>query len=240
MKFRLVLGLVVMAVALTAPSTVQAQFFFDDFDSYSNGSGLIGQGGWEGWNNDPTWDTFVTNQEAYTSPHSIFAAPPMDVVQIFSGVDSGVWYAKAFVYIPSNMNGDLFFILLNTYAHNGTQNWSTQIVFCAQNCGDNGIPNSVLNLGTPGVPAGDIATLVTDQWAEIVVEIDLDDGPFGTYNVYYDGDLMNTGGPIQWQSDGIVEIQAIDLFADSNDVAYMDNIWLDQNIPVELMGFEIE
>ena len=36
MRVRFVLGLVVMVGALALPATVQAQFFFDNFDSYAN------------------------------------------------------------------------------------------------------------------------------------------------------------------------------------------------------------
>jgi hypothetical protein len=241
MKFRLVLGVMVVAVVLAIPSTGQAQFFADDFDSYANGSGIIGQGGWEGWDGTPAGgatDSTVSNVQSFSSPNSLFTAggsPSMDVVQQFSGVNSGTWYAKTQVYIPSAMSGDLFFIVLNTYNHGGPYNWSVQMVFCATNCGAQGLPGFVVNLGGTDFPGGETLPLVLDDWAELVVEVDLS---ANSYNAYYDGTQFVFGAG--WQSTGVNEIQCFDLFGESNDDGYFDNIWLDQNIPVDLMNFDIE
>ena len=236
MKLRLFLGVMVIAVAIATPSTVQAQFFSDGFDTYAAGSGIIGQGNWEGWDNDPQWDATVSDLESYSPPNSLFAAVPMDIVQVFSGVDSGVWYAKFRVFIPSTMTGDLYFIILDTYAHGSPdKHWAVQMVMCVTGCGDNGLPGFIHNYGGSDFPGGETAPLVIDDWAEIVVEVDLD---ASIYNAWYDGTQFVIDAI--WQSTGLNEIQAFDLFSESNLEGYYDDVWLDQTIPVELMSFDIE
>ena len=66
----------VSAVALGTliwnPATAYADGdWFDDFDSYALGSGMHGQGGWEGWFGDPGADAFVTDAQALSGPHSL-------------------------------------------------------------------------------------------------------------------------------------------------------------------------
>jgi hypothetical protein len=36
----------------------------DNFDSYELGSSMHGQGGWKGWDNDPTWTAYVVPEPA--------------------------------------------------------------------------------------------------------------------------------------------------------------------------------
>ena len=61
-----------VGVLTCLPATVVADgSWFENFDSYALGSGLHGQGGWKGWDNDATWDAFVSDTFALSDPHSV-------------------------------------------------------------------------------------------------------------------------------------------------------------------------
>jgi len=235
MKVRwFVLG-VVAAVACALPATVQAQFFFENFDSYAAGSGIQGQGGWDTWASNPAANALVVNNQSYSSPNSLAVSGGCDVVQQFSGVNSGLWYAKAWTYVPSNQTGDMFFILLNTYTHAGTNNnWSVQVALCNSACG-NGTAGMVANLGGSDVAGTELTPLLTDQWVELVVEINLS---ANLYNVYYNGVMFVSAAT--WTVSGLQEIQCMDLYSDLSSESYMDDAWLHTDWPVTLQSFDVE
>ena len=238
MKVRwFVLG-VVAAVAFALPA--QAQTFFDDFDSYAAGSGIIGQGGWQGWAGGTSSNAFVSSTQSYSSPNSLGVSGGADVVQTWGGITNGLWYAKAWTYVPSTQTGEMFFILMNTYdgvcASGGPCNWSVQVAMCRTGCTTSGAnPGSVTNLGGSDVPGGGSASLLTDQWVELIAEINLD---ANTYTVYYGGVPFDTQQ--YYGATGQQAIQCMDLFSNGSNESYMDNAWLDTNIPVELQSFDIE
>ena len=79
---------------------------------------------------------------------------------------------------------------------------------------------------------GNSLILITDRWAEIRVEINLDADWF---QLYYDGDLLVerewTAG---WDGayDGYLTIDAVDLFASSSSEIYYDDMSLIGDIPI--------
>ena len=228
----LAVGLLVAAL----PATVEAQFFSDNFDSYATSSTIAGQGGWETWDLNPAGDTIVTGAQSFSSPNSLLVAGPADIVHQFTGVNSGVWYAKAQTYVPATQTGEIYFILLNTYAPGGgSNNWSVQVALCRSGCTTAGVvAGQVVNLGGSDVAGTGSAPLITDQWVELVVEVDFN---LANYTVYYDGVQVDQQA---WTVTGLNEIQAMDLFSNGSNESYMDNIWLDTQIPVELMSFTID
>jgi len=238
MKVRwFVLG-VVAAVVVALPATVQA--WDENFDSYAVGSGIIGQGGWWGWANNPLADAFVTDAYSHSPSNSLAVVGPADVVYAWAGVVNGLWYAKAWTYVPSTASGEMFFILLNTYdgvcAAGGPCSWSVQVAMCRTGCTTSGVnPGSVTNLGGSDWPGGGSTSLLTDQWVEVIAEINLD---ANTYTVYYNGTPFDTQQ--YYGASGQQAIEAIDLFSNGSTESYMDNIWLNTNIPVELQSFDIE
>jgi len=242
MKVRwFVLG-VVAAVAFALPATVQA--WEDDFDSYAAGSGIIGQGGWQGWAGNPGANAFVTSAFSHSSPNSLAVSGSADVVQTWGGIVNGLWYAKAWTYVPSSASGEMYFILLNTYDGvcdpQTNCNWSLQVVLCVSNCTQYGQPGLVVNYGGTDVPGGGTTALITNQWVELIAEINLD---ANTYTVYYNGVPFDTQAyyvPPSGGGTGQQAIQCMDLFSNLSTESYMDNIWLDTNIPVELQSFDIE
>jgi hypothetical protein len=106
---------------------------------------------------------------------------------------------------------------------------------CQSGCVSTGVnPGTITNLGGTDVPGGGFAALLPDQWVEIVVEIDFD---ANLYTVTYGGTFLDTR---QWTTTGSFEVAAFDLFSNGSTISYMDNVWLDTNIPVELMHFDVE
>ncbi len=115
-----------LALALCLGSTAQADWA-DDFDSYVLGSGLHGQGGWEGWDGNPAGDAYVTDMYSLSGPHSVDITPTSDIVQAFAET-SGEWVMTGWCYVPTGSYGQQYFILLNTYVVPGTFGWSLQIL----------------------------------------------------------------------------------------------------------------
>ena len=177
----------------------------EDFDSYANGMLLTGVNGWGGWDDNPQVVATVSNAQSHSPPNSVLIdTNPSDddaVQQYVGAYCEGQWTYTIWQFIPSNFVGTSYFILLNTYVDNGTKNWSTQVQFRASD----------------GVVEWDFEAeqlpLITNQWVEIRVEIDLDTD---TQEFFYGGQQLGTrlwtdngflGGP------GVLNIRAVDLYA---------------------------
>jgi hypothetical protein len=211
----------VSAALCILPATASADWI-DQFDQYVAGSGLHGQGGWAGWDNDPQWDAIVTNTTSRSPDNALQIVNAADLVHPYTGYTSGKWTYTAWMYIPNiYVPGTLFqhFLLQNTYNHGGPYSWSVQIWFA-----DDGLVHG--NFGawndTPG-PAYKI-----DEWVKITVDIDLDND---WCQVYYDGILLDDplvndhpilGGGYSWTGEvggggaGALNIGSVDLFANGN------------------------
>jgi hypothetical protein len=184
----------------------------DNFDSYALGSGLHGQGGWEGWGGDPTFDAYVTDVQSLSSPHSVDVTPTSDIVQPFTET-SGQWVMTGYHYFPTGSVGLQHFILLNTY-DNGNYSWSLQLEFDS----DTGILSTYEGTQTTAI--------IYDRWVEVRVEIDLD---ADWQNIYYDGVLLDA---FSWAgAGGVTEIAALDLFSYGGSSVYWDDISLIQEEP---------
>lgn len=230
MRFRI--GLVVLAASLVAlPGVVQAQFFFDNFDSYAAASFIAGQGGWETWAGDPGANTQVVNNFSYSPPNSLGLSGAADIVHQFVGVNTGTWYAKVQTYVPSSQTGDLYYIILNRYdgacAAAGACDWSVQVRMTAST-------GEVANEGGSSNAGSAVLPLLTNQWAEVVVEANIS---ANTYSTYYNGTFMET---LPWTVTGDLNLAAFDLFSNGSSESYMDDVWLDTTIPVELQSFDAE
>jgi hypothetical protein len=198
-----VLGILALLVCLSPNARAD---WSDDFEAYAVGSGLHGQGGWAGWEGDPTWDAYVTQAQAHSPTKSVEIISTSDMVQEFSGYTSGVWEFTAWQYIPGNHTGDTYFIMLNTYGV-GIHNWSLQLQFSG---GLVRSQNENMSLGW-----------ITDQWVEIKVVIDLD---IDWQWVYYGGGLLTQKSWTDGVSGGgAVNIGAVDLFSDGADTVYYDD-----------------
>jgi len=197
----------------------------DDFSAYTLGQFLDGDatdGGWKGWDNDPTYGAFVVDTYELSVPHSVEIVADVDLVHEFSGYTSGQWTFVAWSYVPGNFVGNSYFILLSDYTDGAGQNneWAVQIRLDA----DNGIVESEFD--TVNLP------LIYDQWVEIRCEIDLDSD---WLEMYYDGVFLHgkawTAGPNN-QGTGYLKIAAVDLFANAATAVYYDDISLTGDEPI--------
>ncbi|MBN2316170.1 MAG: LamG domain-containing protein, partial [Sedimentisphaerales bacterium] len=195
----------ILAIACLS-SVASASIFFEDFESYAAGSAMHGQGGWKGWNNTASAGAPVSNAYAYSGSNSVEIVSSADLVHEFD-VTGGLWILTAMQYIPSGTSGTTWFILLNTYSDNGSQDWSVQTQF-------------VLNEGTitSSYDSGTLATIIYDQWVEIKCVIDLDNN---TVDEYYNGELITTH---QWDGDLHDTLQVIDLYGNGASSVYYDDI----------------
>ncbi len=204
----------------------------ENFDTYAPGSGLHGQGGWKGWDNDPAFDAVVADDQALSLPQSVDIKEGADLVHEFSGASAGAWELATWQYIPADFvggGGDLpgtFFIMLNTYSDGGPHeapHWSVQLQFDSNDGmlkvyhGD--------GLNTIDVP------YAVDRWVEIRVVIDLDTD---WTEIYYDGGPIVgyswTGG-VLGGGGGASDIAAIDLYANGSTSVYYDDLVLRAMVP---------
>ena len=183
----------------------------DDFDTYANGSGLIGQGGWEGWGGGISTDAMVTNLYAHSGPNSVSILPTTDVIQQFSGVTAGMVIVTAWMYIPIGAAGEQYFILLDAYDHGGTTNhWALQLRF------QDGLVESEFDAVTYPTVSG--------EWAELQVVIDLD---LDLMDVSYNGAVFlskpYTAGT-NFDFTGVLNLACLDLFSNGGTEVYWDDV----------------
>ncbi len=191
----------------------------DNFDSYTLGP-LHGQGGWEAWDNNPDTTAYVTDDQSRSPSNSAeiawFDGVSADIVYQFSGVSSGQWTLTVWQYVPSDMTGNSYYLLLDQYEHGGTQSWSLQLEVSAQK-------GTILDFDDPDTSL----PLITDQWVEIRVEID-----FEAYiqTVYYNDDelLSKSWGTAK-------NLGCIDLYADQAESSsvYYDDFTLEGEVAAD-------
>ena len=206
-------------------SSIGDRSWSDNFDSYFLNQFLDGthdDGGWKGWDSDPAFGAYVVDNQALSSPHSVEIAYDSDLIHEFFGYTLGQWTFIAWVYVPSDFVGNSYFMILSDYEDGaGAENkWQFVMRFDA----DNQIVESEND--------GNSLILITDQWIEILVEIDLDSDWF---QLFYDGDLLVerewTAG---WDGayDGFLKIDAVDLYASGASEIYYDDMSLSGDIPI--------
>ena len=236
---RLTLWFGAMAVLALLPASAIADWE-ENFDSYQNGSSMHGQGGWKGWDNDPTWTAYVTDVQARSDPHSVDIAGNSDLVHEYPGYTSGDWTYTAWLYVPVDFSEDpnspgppgTYFIMQNTYNDLGPYNWSVQLDFKE---------NGTLVADCGGDPNNVSMPYVQGEWAEIRVDIYLDPEDDWT-QVYYNDALLDDpnlpdhpvlGGGYSWslgcfgEGGGLLNIGAVDLYANFSSSVYYDDMSLE-------------
>lgn len=201
---------VLMIASPAALAAVIPTCWYEAFDAYNPGTGLHGQGGWEGWGGDPAGDAYVTAAQGMYGSQSVEIVGASDLVRTYCGCVFGRWTFTAWQYLPADFSGQTYFILLNTYG--GANNWSTQLRF------DSGLGVVESEYETAQLP------LVTGEWIELRIAIDLD---ANTQEIYYDDALLTTKSWSEGVSgSGAVEIAAVDLYANASTPVYYDNLSL--------------
>jgi len=197
--------LIALAVAGTC-SVASGAVFTEDFESYAAGSALHGQGGWKGWDDTAGAGAPTSSSYAFSGSNSVEIVAAADLVHVFD-ITGGRWEFTAMQYIPSGTAGTTFFILLNTYSHGGTKDWSVQTQF-----------NMDTGAITTQYDGSASANIVYDQWVEIKCVIDLDEN---TVEEYYNGEFFASH---QWDGDQHGTLQAIDLYGNNASSVYYDDI----------------
>jgi hypothetical protein len=199
--------LTAVLVAVTASSA--SATWFEDFDSYTNGSGMIGQGGWVGWDDNPYANAYVTQAVSYSSPQSVDITGATDLVHPFDGYTSGVWEFSAMQYIQCGLSTNSYLILLDQYNSGGPYHWTAQLNFDPVN---NVVVDDMTGAQLP---------LIYEQWVQILVKIDLDND---WKEIYYNGQFLSEES---WtRGDGYLNIGALDLYANNATSVYYDDISL--------------
>ena len=180
----------------------------EDFESYALGD-LCGQCGWDPWDLDAAVCAPIVDDLANSGTNSLRLTIASDMVQVFD-IQDGQWTATAMTYVPSEATGAGFYIMLNTYEHLGTKDWSVQLSFDAG-----------LGTVTAQDQAGELALLVKDEWVELRLEIDLD---ADTVDYYYNGEQFVFAG--NWSDGFNTGIECIDLYSQSMDGMYYDDVTL--------------
>ena len=191
------------------PSADNGQPWCDDLESYALGT--IGGNNWEGWNGNTAALGTITDEQNHTPGGAkSLKIESHDTVHLFSGYNlaaSAYWVLRAFVYVPSAMTGDAYFIVNPDYPVGTT--WSVQL---KMNTSAGTIGN---HYGPESLP------LVTNAWAEIRSEIN-----FGTdlITIYYDGQFLAS---YPWTAGGgSLAITTIDLFSPESSGFYYDDLSL--------------
>jgi hypothetical protein len=144
------------------------------------------------------------------------------MVHEYQGYTTDIWVYTAWQYIPSGFTGQTYFLLLNTYNDGGPYNWSTQIMF------DGG------SMLVTSDPDGVTLPLTEGQWVQIRVEIDMVQD---LQSVFYGGQLLIqkswtdgvTGG-------GVLDIGAVDLYANGASPVYYDDLSLAPQNPTPVQN----
>jgi opacity protein-like surface antigen len=201
-------------IMLPPPAGPDGPGFSDNFDTYANGSGLVPQGGWLYWNGSgppAALNATIDNTLSVSPPNSAVGAVESDNVQVFN-ITSGHWICKVQTYTPSTATGIGYFIMLNTYTNPYVSggNWSIEVSFNRTTNLVQSVNRSVAN----GGPGNTTLPLITDQWVELVIDIDLDTDAF---TMTYGGQgLVTTNGKWSFNASnaaGTPRIQCIDLYS---------------------------
>ncbi|MFI4898677.1 MAG: GC-type dockerin domain-anchored protein [Phycisphaerales bacterium JB059] len=203
-------------------SALAVTVWTDGFDGYAPGSGLHGQGGWAGWDNDPAFDAPVSGEQSLSPPHSLRIADNADLVHEFPEIELGSWRYECWQYIPGDFESGsegqfagTYFNLLNTYPVAGDASWSVQMQFDSN--------DGLLKVWHgDGFNTNDVP-YVTDRWVKIQVDVDLADD---WTQVYYDNTLVaeySWIGGVLGDGGGVPDIALADMFANGTSSVYYDD-----------------
>ncbi|MDY7108314.1 MAG: hypothetical protein SYC29_06720 [Planctomycetota bacterium] len=225
------------AVACAMSTVTLAGDWFDDFEAYDCDADICaadGVGGWVFWDgsdSSPTAKVSCATDgypvfEGQKSLRGLGGANADDIVHTYSFINTGYWAYTAWQYIPSTVvDGQAhYFILLNQWEPNGggATNWSTQLE-CNPTRGV--IESEFEDVTLP---------LVTDQWVEVKVLINLFESGLGSdmQSIFYNGSLLSRKSWTEGVSGGgTLSIQAVDLWF--NDVT-LDFVYYDDMSLVQL------
>lgn len=206
----------------------------DAFDTYEVDDTLHGSCGWFGWDNNPAFDAPIVVGPDNGS-NVVKVENNTDILLEIPDADpfpnEGYWYFSAWQYIPSDfVSGGggawagSYFLLLDTYNHNGPYHWAVAV-------------GAVSNTQELRVFHGDGNHSInipydTDRWVQIEAIVDKEND---WTQIYYDDELVTeycwTGG-ITGDGGGALEIAAVDLFANDSSSILYDNLYFYSSRPM--------
>jgi hypothetical protein len=188
--------------------------WYELFDTYTDGQFLDGtsdDGGWEGWAGTPEAGAYVTSEYYRSAPHSVDIVGAVDLIHQFEGYTEGVWNFTAWIYIPDDMEGTTYYIVMSDYA-DGDGHWNIQMAMDS------------FTLEVEAQWDGYTLPLITGQWVELLAIIDLDQD---WYEFYYDGELLEYkpwSDGVNNDGEGSLNIACLDLYANGATSVYYDDI----------------
>ncbi len=224
-----VCALCVGAAALTSTASGQVMWS-EDFDSYAPGSGIKGQGGWDAWDGDGAYDSPVTDAISRSADNSLDILPTSDSIYEFDEnlgvIDCGAYTLTVWSYCDSDTyTGQSHIILLNTYAHGGPNNWSTQVKW------DGAIGMLDADFDHEQMP------IIYDEWVEVRIEIDLDNNE---QSFYYGGDLLYTDTWTERVSGGgQLALECLDMWGNNATSLFWDDFELTQTASCVCLTLEV-
>lgn len=227
---RTLIGCGAASVVLALTPGVRADVdWSEDFEAYTVGSDIVGQGGWEFWGGAGSspgarvTDVMVHGgAKALTITGNASSALQDDVIYQYA-YTSGIWDYSTWQFVPGDATGgQTSFILLNQYDGGGAgTNWSTQLVVDP----DAGtIESQWLGTAQP---------FTKGQWNLIRVRINLD---VDDMQVYLNDDLIDqrlwTEGNFASGS-GILQLAALDLYGSTGPyTSYYDDFMIEDVPPI--------
>jgi hypothetical protein len=217
---KILIGAIAACWLIAAGTAQAATNWTEKFDTYANGSQVVGQGGWQPWDNTPAISAIVTNAHAFSGNNSIRIAGTAltagnysDLVHQFTGYTSGTWLFSAWQYVPSGATGNSYFILNDNYSDGGPYNSAIQYHF-------NLAAGTVVDEGAGQTSSS--LPIVLDQWTQLQFQINL---AANTVSAYYNGSLLVTHA---WATgaNALNQIRAVDLYSDVSSAVFYDNVSL--------------
>jgi hypothetical protein len=181
----------------------------ENFDSYTAGSLLGGQGGWFPWDNNSAANANVTNVQSHSPANSVEIKGNCDMVHEWDNVNTGNCTFRAWAYVPSDFQGSIYIILLSLY-NGGSSKWDLQIHFNSE------------TLMLEDYDSSNSTPYVIDGWGEVRVEIDFIND---WQKVYYNDILWLSKSWTQGTSGGgVLALDAVDLWGESGTAVYYDDV----------------
>jgi hypothetical protein len=174
--------------------------YFENFDSFEDGSNIIGQGYWIGWADDPNPDygAPTSGDYALSDENSLEiggddALNWTDVVWQFPEANSGRVTFRAMTYIPFESDSFTNPAINFMVSHPTPLTWGGEMRFFL----DRGEVDFAGNAANP-VP------MVRDEWVEVRLHVDLDTGQA---SMFYNDEPL---GDFRWNG---IDFIAVDLWA---------------------------
>jgi hypothetical protein len=184
-------------------------YWSDNFDSYTAGSLLGGQGGWFPWGDNPDANANVSNAQSHSPSNSVDITGGCDMVHQWDNVNYGNCTFRVWTFVPSDFEGSSYIILLSLYAGDSSK-WDLQIHF---NPDTSMLEDYDSTNATPYVING---------WGEVRIEIDF---VHDWQDVYYNDVLwLSKSWTNGTSGQGVLALNAVDLYGESGTTVYYDDI----------------